>query len=124
MSCPLCNCTESHPAWMGATVYDGMRYEYQQCDACRSMFVSPMPSDETLGRMYGEDYAQFISAEEAHSGDEGTSRVLDELGKLGGGVFLDYGCGGGHLLREAARSGWTSYGVDFSRSTTEAISSS
>ena len=124
MSCPLCNSNESHPAWMGATVYDGGRYEYQQCGECGSMFVSPMPDDKTLARMYGEDYAQFISVEEAHSGNEGTSQVLDELGKRAPGMFLDYGCGGGYLLREASRSGWTSYGIDFSRSTTNAIADS
>jgi SAM-dependent methyltransferase len=109
---------------MGATVYDGCRYEYQQCGTCASMFVSPMPTEQTLGRMYGEDYAQFISAEEAHSGDEGTGRVLDELAKLRSGALLDYGCGGGHLLREAAQIAWATYGIDFSRSTTEAIAGS
>jgi SAM-dependent methyltransferase len=106
---------------MGATIYDDKRYEYQQCAECRSMFVKPMPDAETLERMYGEDYAKFISVEEAHSGGGGTSRVLDELRSSGSGMFLDYGCGGGHLLREVARLGWTCYGIDFNRSTTEAI---
>ena len=121
MNCPLCNSSGSAPSWMGATVYDGTRYEYQQCKRCGSMFVSPMPGAKALERMYGEEYAQFISAEAAHSGDSGTSRVLAELGKLKPGVFLDYGCGGGHLLGQAARLGWRGYGVDFSRSTTQAI---
>ena len=79
------------------------------------MFVSPMPDDATLQRMYGNDYAQFISTDAAHSGDAGTSQVLDELGKLECGAFLDYGCGGGHLLNKVEGMGWTTYGVDFDR---------
>ena len=121
MKCPLCSSSDSKQSWMGATRYGEIRYEYQECLRCGSMFVHPMPDEMTLARMYGEDYVQFLSSEEAHSGDEGTNSVLDELDKYGKGNFLDYGCGGGHLLRESTARGWTCYGVDFARSATHAV---
>lgn len=106
---------------MGSTIYHGSRFEYQECLDCRSMYVSPMPDRETLEQMYGDDYGQFISLEETHSGGEGTSRVLDELRKIDAGTFLDYGCGGGFLIKEVASAGWRAFGVEFDRSATEKL---
>jgi SAM-dependent methyltransferase len=106
---------------MGATVYRGTRFEYQECEECGSAFVAPMPDGETLGQMYGDDYGQFISLEEAHSGGEGTERVLRELQKVDAGRFLDYGCGGGYLLREVAKLDWETHGIEFDRTATERI---
>jgi SAM-dependent methyltransferase len=121
MICPLCNSSGSRRSWMGATVYRGTRFEYQECLGCRSVYVSPMPDRQTLEQMYGDDYGQFISLEEAHSGGEGSENVLSELRSLEPGTFLDYGCGGGYLLREAARSGWRTWGTEFDRAATETL---
>jgi SAM-dependent methyltransferase len=106
---------------MGATVYRAARFEYQECIDCGSVFVSPMPDSETLRQMYGDDYGQFISLEEAHSGGEGAKRVLRELQKHEPNTFLDYGCGGGFLLREVSRLGYRTYGIEFDRSATEKV---
>jgi SAM-dependent methyltransferase len=106
---------------MGATVYRGKRFEYQQCLDCDSAFVLPMPDRETLEQMYGDDYGQFISLDEAHSGGEGSEMVLQELGKHDAGSFLDFGCGGGHLLRQVAEREWQAFGVEFDRMATDKI---
>ncbi len=106
---------------MGATVYRDTRFEYQECLDCASVYVSPMPDRETLAQMYGDDYGQFISLEEAHSGGEGTDNVLQHLRIFDQGTFLDYGCGGGYLLREVSKAGWRTWGTEFDRTATESL---
>ena len=67
---------------MGATVYREMRFAYQECLDCGSVYVEPMPDAETLAQMYGDDYGQFISLEEAHSGGEGTGNAWMRLERV------------------------------------------
>jgi len=80
-----------------------------------------MPDDDLLASMYGADYEQFLTAEEAHSGQIGTQRVLNRLENRAKGWFLDYGCGGGSLLVETAKLGWKCFGVDFDRPATDTL---
>jgi SAM-dependent methyltransferase len=68
-----------------------------------------MPDSETLGLMYGPDYDRFLSAEESMSGEGEIIRWL-RLNKAE--TLIDYGCGAGHLLREAAKEGWKAIGVE------------
>jgi SAM-dependent methyltransferase len=121
MNCPLCDSDESIGAWLGRTVYRAKIFEYRECAKCGSMYVSPMPDAEDLAQMYGEDYGQFLDVETAHSGNDGSQRVLDHLAALKPGNFLDYGCGAGSLLRAVSELGWKCFGVDFDRSNTDRI---
>ncbi len=121
MNCPLCDSNESTRAWLGRTVYRAKVFEYRECASCGSMYVSPMPDENDLAKMYGEDYGQFLDVETAHSGNDGSRRVLDHLATLKPGNFLDYGCGAGSLLRAVSELGWNCFGVDFDRSNTTRI---
>jgi SAM-dependent methyltransferase len=121
MKCPLCDSDESTGAWLGRTIYRGKVFEYRECTECGSMYVSPMPDEDDLAQMYGEDYGQFLDVETAHSGNDGSRRVLDHLAGLKPGNFLDYGCGAGSLLRAVSEMGWKCFGVDFDRSNTSRI---
>jgi len=71
-----------------------------------------MPDDEALEQMYGKDYLQFLSTEESHSGNDGITRVRKQLQKMSSGIFLDYACGGGALLREVSNLGWEVVGIE------------
>jgi SAM-dependent methyltransferase len=82
------------------------------------MYVSPMPDADDLAQMYGEDYGRFLKGDSGHSGHEGIQRVVDYLKTRQPGNFLDYGCGGGLLLRSVKSMGWNCFGVDFDRSKT------
>ncbi|HVF56475.1 MAG TPA: class I SAM-dependent methyltransferase [Pyrinomonadaceae bacterium] len=112
MACPLCNEKEARPSWLGSTVYDGREFPYVECLACRSLYCDPMPDDATLARMYGTDYATGCEADPVVEDPKEPRRVVDRLASLPPGVFLDYGCGGGALLEEAARLRWRAVGVE------------
>lgn len=71
-----------------------------------------MPDAETLALMYGTDYEQFLSVEESMSGMAGKEEVFRWLGLNKPGIFIDYGCGAGHLLREVVKRGWRAVGVE------------
>jgi SAM-dependent methyltransferase len=120
--CPLCNTTDSQASWLGATRYREKKYDYLQCAECYSMYCSPMPDEETLALMYGEDYQQFLSVETCHSGDEGIRQVIDYLKTRENGVFFDYACGAGVLLNEVSKIGWDVIGFDLNTSAAEKYS--
>jgi SAM-dependent methyltransferase len=81
-----------------------------------------MPDVEDLAQMYGDEYAQFLSLEETHSGGDGTRKVVEYLSEQPKAVFFDFGCGGGSLLRSVQGLGWKCYGLDFERSELEKVS--
>lgn len=105
-------------------MYQGKKYQYVQCGDCSSIYTDPMPDEAALASMYGADYEQFLTVEEAHSGRQGTERVLKRLKSKKAGNFLDYGCGGGSLLTGASKLGWKCYGVDFDRPATDTLATS
>src|ERR1700741_4171972 len=73
-----------------------------------------MPEPGMLQQMYGPSYGSAFS--------KGTSgkiehpkepeKCLEWLRNHGTGTFLDYGCGAGALLEEAAKAGWRPIGVE------------
>lgn len=111
--CPLCGHEEASASWLGSTHYGGREYSYAQCRSCGSLFCRPMPDDATMAEMYGARYErEFLQAEETLD-PRGRDHVVGWLGKMQGGTFLDYGCGAGALLVEAAARGWEAVGVEF-----------
>ena len=80
-----------------------------------------MPDAETLQRMYGPEYAELFHNHENMGGPEDAARVVEWLGREGGGTFLDYGCGAGHLLREALGAGWKAVGVELDERVAEHV---
>ena len=101
------------PACGSADLADGMRvpdheYElsyvarYKECGACGTLFQEPMPTLAELASFYPPDYHSMM-----HSGL--LSRIRNgmrnrRLAKLltGDGAILDYGCGDGEFLVQAA----------------------
>jgi SAM-dependent methyltransferase len=113
MTCPLCNHPESRPSWLGSTYYLEREFCYFECLSCGSLYCNPMPDAEVLLRMYGPEYGDSFAADPIGEESRDSRRVLELLEKCGGGTFVDYGCGGGGLLAEAARGNWRAIGVEF-----------
>lgn len=114
MPCPLCDHPHAHPSsWLGSTFYRGFEFAYVECRACRSLFCEQMPTADDLAQMYGSDYETSFSADPAIDDPKQPQRALDWLRRLGGGTFIDYGCGAGKLLADARALNWEAIGVEF-----------
>lgn len=118
--CALCASDRSGSSWLGTTRYDGKAFTYLQCLACRSLFCDPMPDSSTLARMYGPSYGT-AGSDEAIDDPKEPQRVVDWLRTKAVGTFVDYGCGGGALLVEVRRLGWTTLGVEFDSDVARAV---
>jgi SAM-dependent methyltransferase len=71
-----------------------------------------MPDDQTLAEMYGPDYATSFTEDPGIDDPKEALRVMKWLKKREGGTFIDYGCGAGLLLTEAAKLNWQAIGVE------------
>lgn len=113
MACPLCAC-DKYCKSAFSCVYQEVEFRYVKCLGCGSLYCRPMPEPEMLQKMYGPRYESAFS--------KGTNRNVEDpkepkkciewLRNQGTGTFLDYGCGAGALLEEAAKAGWRPIGVE------------
>lgn len=106
----------------GALAFYGTRvgYVYARCIGCRTIQLSPFPSQEALDRAYREEYATS-----GHYGSDPESMlraakpfyeaVLRELRRstTPSGAVLDVGCGWGGMCRLLREQGYDYLGVDF-----------
>jgi SAM-dependent methyltransferase len=72
-----------------------------------------MPDAEALARMYGQAYASANLGEPSVEDPKEPAKVLATLERRPPGLFVDFGCGAGSLLREAQALGWRVVGVEF-----------
>jgi SAM-dependent methyltransferase len=81
-----------------------------------------MPDAFDLAAMYGTSYGSGAAAEGLPDPKE-PEWVLGWLKRLPPGSFLDYGCGRGELLVEAAKLGWKPLGVELTEEVAEKTAS-
>jgi SAM-dependent methyltransferase len=72
-----------------------------------------MPDAETFAKMYGPAYATAEDGGTAIEDPKEPETVLTWLRRRPVGVFVDFGCGSGSLLRAASALGWTALGVEY-----------
>ncbi|HET9533649.1 MAG TPA: methyltransferase domain-containing protein [Blastocatellia bacterium] len=92
-----------------------------ECFECKSLYCDPMPDAQTLARMYGPEYESGYASEPVIEVNKDRARIVEWLEKIPKGTFIDYGCGTGELLREAARLGWDTIGVEFEEEVAKSI---
>ncbi len=110
--CPLCGHDQSRFGWAGALIYRGVEYVFRECLACGSLFCDPMPDDTAVRSMYGATYCSSFNGESQSDDPRQTKKLLQILDEMSPGTFMDFGCGDGCLLEEAADRGWDSVGVE------------
>lgn len=112
--CPLCDSRELALSWLKLG-YDGKTFDYRECVECRSLFCEPMPDEATLAKMYDSSYCDPDA--EVDNGEANLPDKFDEVIELikgrPPGMFLDFGCGEGELLRDVKALGWDTLGIDF-----------
>jgi len=118
--CPLCAessfkrlPTPGH--WIGEDVFSAGEgvFGVCRCQSCSLSFINPRPTKDLLDAFYhGSTYV----CHEAGSGDARASDFLLErvahYGPYEGRRLLDFGCGGGFLLRGATEAHWDAFGFD------------
>jgi len=113
MACPLCACDKVRKSAFGC-VYQEVEFQYVKCVRCGSLYCSPMPEPGMLQQMYGLCYESAVSKSTNCNIEDPKEpkKCLEWLRNQGTGTFLDYGCGAGELLKEAAKAGWCPIGVE------------
>lgn len=81
-----------------------------ECPECGLVYKEKIPSEKLLKEIYSEDYVHYSQA--ANGFDRSAEERVRRMGTPRGRRHLDYGCGGGGLVRSALRLGWDSYGAD------------
>ncbi|MGH9902244.1 MAG: class I SAM-dependent methyltransferase [Pyrinomonadaceae bacterium] len=80
-----------------------------------------MPGHETLAQMYGEEYGKHFAGDPNGEDVRESLRVIEWLRRSEPGTFIDYGCGAGQLLKEAAKLNWSTAGVEFDERVAEEV---
>ena len=87
-------------------------FGHVQCSRCASLFVSPLPDDETIRQVYAEpDYHAEVelSAPRMLAEARARAKVLHDRGCR---TLLEIGCGAGYFLDACAELGIEAEGVD------------
>ncbi len=112
-SCPICDHDSAKPTFPWAVQFKGHHFGYYRCQACGTVFVSPVPSDEVFALMYAKsEYHDQHYAERSREQYAKAAQLLTKFAEAGATV-LDYGCGLGHFLRAVQAVGFNGYGVEF-----------
>jgi SAM-dependent methyltransferase len=102
--------------WTGEAVFASVRDQLGlcRCSGCGLVFVNPRPAPALLDRFYQRDSYDCHLPNLSEAADHAVRAQLDLVEQLvpAGGRFLDFGCGGGGLLRHALERGWQAVGYD------------
>lgn len=100
-------------------------YDLYKCSECQHIFVWPIPTIETLKRVYS--FANSYQVQGRAIYDENTAVLeknresLKQIEKFcrRRGRLLDIGCSSGRLLWLAKQNGWSVYGVELNKDTAQ-----
>jgi SAM-dependent methyltransferase len=113
-NCPLCSHAELKKSWLTAEFIK--IFDFYECAGCGSLVCHPMPDEEILLKMYGNDYFEAETSNMFGS-------VHDYLKTRPTGTFLDFGCGAGRFAESVSKMGWRTIGVEFSPETVKSLKS-
>ncbi len=125
--CPVCK-SNSADLWRpNFYEFESEPYHLTRCRSCQLIFVSPMPTDECITKMYGDQYFQEDFIASRYRGDyeeifqKRKYEFIDILNKIDSvvpektGTFFEIGAAGGAMLRAARDFGWKTQGLEISR---------
>jgi 2-polyprenyl-3-methyl-5-hydroxy-6-metoxy-1,4-benzoquinol methylase len=108
--CPLCQQPRANSVPFNRCRELGVDWRYHMCRNCGLVYQSPQMNDQELASYYAAEYWKLQGQDRAPDDDQAVlqstrARNLTELVPADFRVhrFLDIGCAGGYLLREAAK---------------------
>ena len=110
MNCPVCFSPDRAPA----AEHNGLAL--YACDACRSVYMDPMPAPETLHALYDDPYAgattgYYAKAEKKLRRARKRARMLDRYVETKD-AFLEIGASGGFMTEAMRERGYRCTGVE------------
>lgn len=111
--CPLCSGNAGRSVFPYSTVYNKKQFNYLKCKNCSSVFVNPVPDDETFALMYAKaDYHDCHYMKNIDVSYTASAKTLKKFINSKSTV-LDYGCGVGNFLKSLSEVGFIPLGVEF-----------
>jgi hypothetical protein len=105
-ACPACGQPKSRFAF----AREG--FDHMQCASCRTLFVSPVPSDETIQAVYEDpQYRAAAALSEPRARQEAKLRA-EVLAEHGVRTMLEVGSGAGYFLDASAALGMEVEGIE------------
>lgn len=111
-TCPICHSTGQKSSLCKVSFTYGSEFDLLECDRCKGIYYSPIPSTEKFIEFYLGGGYQFDRWKQ----EQKAIKLIKQLQKhVQHGRFLDVGCATGYLLDGIARhSSWDVYGVELS----------
>ncbi|MES2838443.1 MAG: class I SAM-dependent methyltransferase [Bacteroidota bacterium] len=110
--CPFCKSANNKSSGYENTFYNNKIFSYLKCTNCNLIFLNPLPNHDDYAAMYPPSYQGEISETAEYERD--FNKVIDIIEKYGiGKKILDFGCGNGAFLAQAAKKGYDCFGVEF-----------
>lgn len=124
MHCPVCQSSKTSilPPYYH---FEGLQYDLYRCRHCGNQFVCPVPSDETLAKMYGKEYFErdFHCGHSSHSAFDHQETCFPEwyrqLVLQPPARILEVGCATGYQLKVFQEAGFQCTGIEFSQEAAE-----
>jgi SAM-dependent methyltransferase len=115
--CPLCDGQAGAARFPYSTRWNDKQFTYVGCTRCGATFIDPMPDDADFAAMYSQE--QYHDLHYATEDDTTGAGALAQVAMFlkPGGRLLDYGCGNGAFLKQAARAGYAAEGIELDAGT-------
>ena len=111
--CPICKGQSVGLRFPFSLKFNGVHFFYHKCGSCKSIFVNPVPDNETFIKMYSKsEYHDRHYINFNQSVYEESAKLLTNFAPKNA-LVLDYGCGIGSFLKATKNFGFNPFGVEF-----------
>jgi 2-polyprenyl-3-methyl-5-hydroxy-6-metoxy-1,4-benzoquinol methylase len=112
-NCPICGGRPAGPTFPYATQFNDAYFVYLICCKCKSVFVDPVPNEQTFEMMYAKSayHDYFYDGDKGIDYSESVHLLRRHLAPSA--TVLDYGCGVGDFLKACRSQELVPVGVEF-----------
>lgn len=112
LECPFCKNKAAKSTVFENTLFNNKTFEYKKCSACKLIYVQPFPNQEDYIAMYPPSYQGEIIEDAEYERD--FNKIISLVEKHAKGKkILDFGCGNGAFLAQAAKKKYEGFGIEF-----------